>query len=1031
MIDNNVLMNGGMMKSKQLWFLLILAMVGSAHGGMSMSREHQAWLDRIEADKAEHAEKVARDKNRKKLDELDKLIKRGDREQALRVLRSTIHSCEGGDTPLQFAIGRNSEAMFNFIIEFMLQDGYRFVTHGHNDDTPLMTAARNGNISFVRRLLDLTPATSDTSAHRNERGELPIHAAVRSGNKEVVALLLDKGYSINQKQQWKEMVKREYGKQEEVCFTHVPLTIAAECGHVDLFFYLIERGADLEGRIHYRASTFNGNHRYEGAQEIGIRKYCRLHCSYDFLDPFSAMARNDFNRLKRIFEHGLERSNVDENGFTVVGAACRYGKMDVLDYVATQRGESFIRERANNQGDSPLAVAIRFGQKAVVEFLVAHGAILDAPAQSSIKKGTTDNNYQSIHVAAQYNQREVLDYLVTQGCSIQTSTPHGDRAIHIAAEHGSLAAVRWLLEHGATLRDRTNQDKRPIDIAREHKQNAIVDLLTIHHACEQGDLERVKLLLSRGATITDTDEKDFVPLQTAVRYGRSDIVRELVLQGADLTMRDKEGRSLADLAAEYGQTAMLEFLGALEKELAVDEPDEGAVGSSREYVQVDETTPIGSVPHASKKISSASQVPVKSSAKATALLPVELEIDPLTILAELNHILERVRLSHEEGKRALETNTDERIARYVLNGVLAQMRQDGVFDSLMSWRHTYADGLNQAVITHHAEREGFERLAYWLHDQGWLNAEYDVSAHPIIDAIMHHDMSELKRRVRAGAQRRVIAGPQGDRLLHHLARRTDLIWYDEIQEPYLDWIELIVQLQGDFVPHNREGDTPTMTALRSRSPLIKEFLALGQDYYTARDRRGDSLLHLALLLGDEGRITTGLVIDELERLGKLTMLIDMTNNEGLTPLMQAIVSKRWWLVVRLVMAGASMNIISSIHGTVASLLDATTVNEQMALEVLVDEQLHAINRAKSTISSFREAQRDRLLALHNLLLALRGEGSTGILVLSGNDTRHENSSQAVYQCGHPYATMQEGNHWQRRHQPCPACRVHMIEKSLE
>jgi uncharacterized protein len=67
-------------------------------------------------------------------------------------------------------------------------------------------------------------------------------------------------------------------------------------------------------------------------------------------------------------------------------------------------------------------------------------------------------------------------------------------------------------------------------------------------AIEAG-LRTVKILLTRGAKIDLVDDRGRNALMIASGLGHSAIVQALVDAGADRTMRDKSGKSAADLAS--------------------------------------------------------------------------------------------------------------------------------------------------------------------------------------------------------------------------------------------------------------------------------------------------------------------------------------------------------------------------------------------------------------------------------------------------------------------------------------------------
>ena len=92
--------------------------------------------------------------------------------------------------------------------------------------SPLLGAARNGNLPEVRRLLD-----SGADVNESFHGETALVYASIRGNTELARLLLDRGAAVN----------------ASIGYGLTPLVYAVQRGHGDLARLLIERGADVEG----------------------------------------------------------------------------------------------------------------------------------------------------------------------------------------------------------------------------------------------------------------------------------------------------------------------------------------------------------------------------------------------------------------------------------------------------------------------------------------------------------------------------------------------------------------------------------------------------------------------------------------------------------------------------------------------------------------------------------------------------------------------------------------------------------------
>jgi ankyrin repeat protein len=76
-------------------------------------------------------------------------------------------------------------------------------------------------------------------------------------------------------------------------------------------------------------------------------------------------------------------------------------------------------------------------------------------------------------------------------------------------------------------------------------------------APEADGLATVKLLVERGARLDDVDDRGRSALMTAAERGHPLIVAWLLEQGADPTLRDKQGKTATDLAANAAVSTAL------------------------------------------------------------------------------------------------------------------------------------------------------------------------------------------------------------------------------------------------------------------------------------------------------------------------------------------------------------------------------------------------------------------------------------------------------------------------------------------
>lgn len=146
----------------------------------------------------------------------------------------------------------------------------------------------------------------------------------------------------------------------------------------------------------------------------------------------------------------------------------------------------------------------------------------------------------------------------------------------------------WLLDHGADPNRQCVIDLTPLSLAVESAPISVIQLMfsrggdarkcqLLHHAIERhsDNIAALRLLVENGANINSTMYEDhypsralfnFMPLGTALHkaaeLGKVDVVRYLVSEGANLSIKDANGRT----ALEYAQLLnQREVIQALEK----------------------------------------------------------------------------------------------------------------------------------------------------------------------------------------------------------------------------------------------------------------------------------------------------------------------------------------------------------------------------------------------------------------------------------------------------------------------------------
>jgi ankyrin repeat protein len=211
-------------------------------------------------------------------------------------------------------------------------------------------AARDGDIQKVNSLLKKNP---ELIASRNSLGQTPLYSAAGNNNKEMMRLLLAKGADVNDKDNQgsvplgiaammgcKDAAELLLSNGAEINVKNnkdaAPLHVAASAGWKDLVEFLLSKGAEINSK------DGNGN--------------TPLHLAVQLLDKYREDASPPVFSGITVMIETLQVSNRT--------------KKELLELLLAKGADV---NAMNNQGQTPLRLAVAKGHKDVVESLRQHG----------------------------------------------------------------------------------------------------------------------------------------------------------------------------------------------------------------------------------------------------------------------------------------------------------------------------------------------------------------------------------------------------------------------------------------------------------------------------------------------------------------------------------------------------------------------------------------------------------------------------------------------------------------------------------
>ncbi len=472
-----------------------------------------------------------------------------------------------GDTALVRAIRKGHLDIVKCLVE-----------HGANvneadvwNHTPLHKAVDHQDLNMVKFLIE---NGANINAKEKANGKTPLMEAVFWNNFDIVDYLLSKGADINEKDNRGETaldMAKQSGTQAIVnCLEGRPsekkllateeLVKAVEKGDLEGVKSALNKGADINVKVclGWPLFVYAADRKYDVyGKNIEIAKYLIEQGANvnekteKGMTCLMFMANwGNFELVKSLVEKGAKINEKIDGRATALNYAAQNGNFDIVSYLV----EKGAKIEKDNMGRTLLMDAVGgagFAQEGsssrlkIIEYLIEKGVDLNEK---------NSDGWSALTYAALEGASNIAKYLIEHGAKINEKDNEGRTPLMIAASQGHLNVVKCLVEAGANLDEKNNEGKTALDIAKGFEKLLIADYLAnfskdkrvsidvnklLLEAIQRGDIDTVKSALNRGAEVNRIDEGGAAPLLYAVILSKSEIVKYLIEQGADIKVRSK------------------------------------------------------------------------------------------------------------------------------------------------------------------------------------------------------------------------------------------------------------------------------------------------------------------------------------------------------------------------------------------------------------------------------------------------------------------------------------------------------------
>ncbi|XP_055375005.1 poly [ADP-ribose] polymerase tankyrase [Condylostylus longicornis] len=233
--------------------------------------------------------------------------------------------------------------------------------------------------------------------------------------------------------------------------------------------------------------------------------------------------------------------------------ACKTGDIAKVKKLITPQTVN-SRDTAGRKS-TPLHFAAGYGRREVVEYLLSNGASIQACDEGGL---------HPLHNACSFGHAEVVRLLLEAGASPNTTDNWNYTPLHEAASKGKVDVCIALLQHGANSNIRNSEQKTPLELADENTRPVLTgeyrkdELLEAARSGAEDKL--LSFLTPLNVNCHASDGRRSTPLHLAAGYNRIRIVQILLEHGADVHAKDKGGLVPLHNACSYGHFEVTELL---------------------------------------------------------------------------------------------------------------------------------------------------------------------------------------------------------------------------------------------------------------------------------------------------------------------------------------------------------------------------------------------------------------------------------------------------------------------------------------
>ncbi|MFC1763445.1 ankyrin repeat domain-containing protein [Planctomycetota bacterium] len=253
-----------------------------------------------------------------------------------------------------------------------------------------------------------------------------------------------------------------------------------------------------------------------------------------------AVGKNNMAMAEYLIDHGADLNSPPDWGSLL--QAVHVGNIEMMKLLLKKGADVNATEYT-----TPLLEAVtrhRQVDKEIVKLLLEHGANVDNKASWE---------EPPLGWAISLNDPYFRNILLAHGANVETKNPLGETYLQSVARSGRTESIQWLLEAGANFNAMSDNGQTALHI--------ILDINSVNYERSKLSKDTLELLLSKGADVELKDKDGRTPLHLASESADEDVVELLLDKGAKINEKENEsGLTALHHAARIGKRNVAELL---------------------------------------------------------------------------------------------------------------------------------------------------------------------------------------------------------------------------------------------------------------------------------------------------------------------------------------------------------------------------------------------------------------------------------------------------------------------------------------